>query len=57
VGALFDYILNRKSLPVSVNDQQAAALVAYILRRNGFRAGQSQLEPDAAVLEAIGFFQ
>jgi cytochrome c len=57
VGALFDYILNRKSLPVSVNDQQAAALVAYILRRNGFRAGQSALEPDAAVLQAIGFYQ
>ncbi len=57
VGALFDYILNRKNLPVSVNDVQAAALVAYILRRNGFRAGQSPLEPDTAVLEAIGFYQ
>jgi len=57
VEALFSSILTRKDLPAGVAAEHSAAIVAYILRQNGFRSGGAALPADAVLLETIGFFQ
>lgn len=56
VGDLFSY--TRQSMPVgaggSLPEAQYLALIAYLLDQNGFPAGSGALEPDGAMLSAIG---
>jgi cytochrome c len=57
VFALLDYITRRKNLPVAVDEEEAAAIIAYILSRSGFSAGEAALSTDETVLMDTGFFQ
>lgn len=59
VYALYDYLRRNKppGSPGSLNNEAYAALVAYIVRRNGFVANQVWLEPDRTILEDMGFYQ
>ena len=43
--------------PGTLDDQAYADVIAYLLARNGFLAGETPLPADPAALEAIGFFQ
>ena len=54
-GALFDKIQMTMPAnePGSLNEQQAADLIAFILKQNKFPAGQQPLPKDAASLGAI----
>jgi mono/diheme cytochrome c family protein len=55
VGALFDKVQVTMPLnePGSLTDQQAADLVAYILKLNHFPAGEEVLPKDPAVLGSL----
>ena len=52
---LYDLIFTQmpESAPGSLSPEQTAALVAYILRLNGFEPGSATLPPDPEVLGAI----
>ncbi len=56
VGELFAY--TRQSMPVgaggSLPDRQYLALIAFLLEANGYPAGEEPLDPDEALLAAIG---
>ncbi|MCW5715228.1 MAG: c-type cytochrome [Bauldia sp.] len=60
VGDLFAWV--RRAMPPGVtpgviSDEQYAAALAYILRRNGFIASGVWLEPNARLLADMGFYQ
>ncbi|MCC6735081.1 MAG: c-type cytochrome [Bauldia sp.] len=60
VGELFAWV--RRAMPPGVgagvfSDEQYAAMLAYILRRNGFVASGVWLEPSARELAGVGFYQ
>ncbi|MGV8840256.1 MAG: c-type cytochrome, partial [Bauldia sp.] len=60
VGDLFAWV--RRAMPPGVangvfSDEQYAAVLAYILRRNGFVASGVWLEPSARELAGVGFYQ
>ena len=56
VAELFGYL--RTAMPPggtgSLSDPQYLALVAYLLRENGYPAGEQPLDPDEALLAAVG---
>jgi uncharacterized protein YjbI with pentapeptide repeats len=59
VAALFDYIITTMPLdrPGSLTPQQTAALVAFILERNGFAPGETPLPAEPEALARMGFRQ
>ena len=59
VADLFDYIQigMPANNPGSLTPVQVAGLVAFILQRNGFAAGDTPLPEDAETLRTIGFTQ
>jgi PQQ-dependent dehydrogenase (methanol/ethanol family) len=56
VGDLFAY--TRDTMPVgaprSLSDAQYLAVIAYLLGENGYPAGEQPLDPDEAILRALG---
>jgi len=54
-GSLYQLIHTQmpETAPGSLAPQEAADIVAYILRMNGFEPGSADLAPDRAVLDAI----
>jgi len=59
VGDLYDFIRRQKPTgnPRSLTDDQYVNIVAYLLRRNGFAAGDAWLEPSSRELSQLGFYQ
>ena len=57
VGDLFDRMSRTMpaSQPGSLNPVQNAAILAYMLKANGFPAGKADLSSDSAALHAIKF--
>jgi polar amino acid transport system substrate-binding protein len=41
--------------PASLKDQQYADIVAFLLRSNGYPAGQQELRPDPTALKNVTF--
>ena len=56
MGELYSY--TRASMPVGAGGSlpagQYLALIAYLLEQNGYPAGEAALDPDEAMLRAIG---
>ncbi|MHA1559890.1 MAG: c-type cytochrome [Alphaproteobacteria bacterium] len=59
VGRLFAHVSTEEPRDAlgEVAPEGIAAVLAYVLERNGFQAGAESLPPDAAVLDNTGFFQ
>ena len=57
VGQLFERILLSmpEADPASVSRSEKADIVAFILRANGFPAGQRDLEPETDILDRFRF--
>lgn len=57
VGHLFDYVSEAmpQFAPGSLSPAENAAIVAFLLRENGMRAGNSPLSSDSEVLKTITF--
>lgn len=60
VGELFAWV--RRAMPPGISpgvlvDEQYAAAIAYIARRNGFIASGVWLEPSTRLLSGVGFYQ
>lgn len=59
VFALFDAIKRKMppAAPGTLTDAEVAQIIAYVMARNGFAPGPTELPADQATLETMGFFQ